>query len=154
MLGSEPGETPFQPVPIDDGELRAGADRRRARDDTQLDERAAPIGSRLAIAGPDHETTEPRIDSLRVAEPANIAPGGDERLLDGIVGPIVVSKNQGGDCIQSADRPVDEHGEGVMIALPRPLRQVSLHVATLSARPSQPSSQPRGVRDPSRFHLR
>jgi hypothetical protein len=51
------------------------------------DRRAAPGALRLAVAGTHEEAAEPGVEPVRVAQGRAVAPGGDERLLHGILGP-------------------------------------------------------------------
>lgn len=41
------------------------------------------------IAGADEQPMEPGVEAVRVADGANVQPGGQERLLDGIGRPVV-----------------------------------------------------------------
>ena len=123
------------------------------RDDPQLDDRSAPLASGLPVAGADDEATEPGVDAIDVAKAADVPPGGDQGLLDGIVGAIAVAQDQAGDGIQSADRPVDEHGEGVMIACPARSARSCCISPLRPARRRSPCSQGREIRMPDSFRL-
>ena len=78
---------------------------------------------------------EPGVEAIDVAQGGQVPPASDERLLDGVLGPVGSSKDESRGGVQSADRGACQHGEGVMIALPRPLHEVSLHVRPRPARP-------------------
>lgn len=131
VLGFEMGEPALDPVPVFDREVgRNGVRRPRGRE-AQLDDLAPALALGLAITGTNDETPEPGVDAIGIPQAADVAPGGDERLLNRIVGAVGITEDELGNGVQSADRPVDQHGEGVMIALPRSFGQVLLHVPTL-----------------------
>ncbi len=69
-----------------------------------------------AIAGADGEPIEPGVESGGVAQPADVAPCGDQRVLDGIVREFGVTENQVGDPIEAWDRGRGELGECCVIA--------------------------------------
>jgi hypothetical protein len=109
---------------------------------------------------------KPRIEPLGVAERGQITPGPYERILDGVGGLFGIPKDQPGGGIQTGDRGAGKLGEGVMIAPPRSLHEVSLHHA-LGVRHGRPatlgeygeSSPPNGSQNPNersltRYHRR
>ena len=49
---------------------------------------ALPVGQ--PIAGTHDEPVQPRVEPVGVAQPADVPPGGDERLLDGVLGALAV----------------------------------------------------------------
>ena len=77
---------------------------------------------------------EPGVEPVRVAQARKVAPGSDERLLDRIARELRVPEDESGGRVQPRDGQVDELGEGVMIASPRPYDETSLvHVPPRSA---------------------
>src|SRR5262245_7464779 len=79
---------------------------------------------------------EPGLEAIDIAQGWKIPPAPDERLLDGVLRPVGVTEDEARCGIQPADRGAREHGEGVMIALPRPVHEVPLHTSPLvGARP-------------------
>ena len=81
----------------------------------------------LIDAGTDDQSVEPGVESIRVAKRGQITPGLEERVLHGILGLLVVPEDQPGGGIQAGDRGACQRGEGVMIAMPRALHEISLH---------------------------
>lgn len=72
---------------------------------------------------------EPSIETIRLPQAAEVAPGSNERLLDGIFRGIAIAQDQPGCRIQPGDRSGGQSGKGVVIAAPRPLHEISLHRA-------------------------
>ena len=56
-------------------------------EDLEVDE-ATTFARRLRDAGVDEHLTEPGVELVRIAEPTQVAPGDDQRILQGILGPI------------------------------------------------------------------
>src|SRR4029079_2409423 len=77
-------------------------------------------------AGTDEKSMQPAIERVRVAQSGQVAPCPDERFLDGVAGQLSISKDQSRGCVQPCDARADEHGEGVMIALPGSFHESSL----------------------------
>ena len=102
----------------------------------KLDLDASALGGpELIAAGVEEEPVEPGVEAIGVAQGGQVPPAPDERLLDGVLGAVRVLQDESSRGVQPADRGACQHGEGVMIALPRSLHEVSLHVALVSARP-------------------
>ena len=120
-------KTPVELVALGDRELVTPEARFDLGHHAHLDDGSPLISLRLPMAGPDEQAVEPWIDRRRIAEPADVAPSVDERILGRVLGTIPITEDQAGDRIQSADRRRGERIEGVMIALPRAIREVSLH---------------------------
>ena len=80
---------------------------------------------------------QPGIEAVRVPKRGQIAPGPDERVLHGVGGLVGVPEDEPGGGVEARDRGACQRGEGVMIAPPCSLHEVSLHVAPRhAARPS------------------
>jgi succinyl-CoA synthetase beta subunit len=127
-LRFEPEEAAFELVAVDDRRRRVGD--RRGVDLGQLDVHAVPAcPSRLIDAGVDEQPMQPGIEPVGIPERGQITPGPDERVLDGILGPFDIPEHEPGGRIQTGDRGACQLGEGVMIAFPRSLHEVSLHHA-------------------------
>jgi hypothetical protein len=117
-------------------ELIAVGDRRRVVGDRglvqveQLDIDPMPSDSpRLIDAGTDEQPVEPRVEAIGIAKRGQIAPGADEGILNRVLRLFGVPKDEPGGGIQPGDRGACQLGEGVMIASPRSLHEVSLHHA-------------------------
>src|SRR4051812_18473932 len=85
------------------------------------------------LAAPDEIETrigeqplQPGVEPVRIAETGQVAPSADHRLLDGVARELAVAEDQAGGRVQPREAPVDEVGEGVMLALPRSLDESSL----------------------------
>ena len=127
-LRLQPEEAAFELVAIRDERFDAGHRRRFEFGELDIDA-MAPEPSRLIDAGVDEQPVEPGVEAIRVAQRGQHAPGPDERVLDGVLGLIGIPEDEPGGGIQAGDRGGCQLGEGVMIAFPRPLHEVSLHVA-------------------------
>jgi hypothetical protein len=98
----------------------------------ELDLDASTAASpQLVPAGVQEQPVEPGLEAIDVAQRGQIPPAADERLLDGVLGQVGVTKDEPRRGIQPADRGACEHGEGIMIALPRSLHEVPLHGPSL-----------------------
>ena len=69
--------------------------------------------------GVDGQSMEPGVEPLGIAKSRQVAPGADERLLDGVARELRVPEDQASRRVQPREPGIDELGEGVMIALPR-----------------------------------
>ena len=70
---------------------------------------------------------KPGVETIRVAQRAQVAPGPDERLLDRVLGLFGIAQDQPGGGVEPGDRGGCKRGKGVMIAPPRSLHEISLH---------------------------
>ena len=86
-------------------------------------------------AGVEEDPVKPGIEAIGIAQGGQVPPASDERLLDGVLRAVRVPQDEPGRGVEPTDRGACQHGEGVMIALPCSLHEVSLHVALVSARP-------------------
>ena len=59
---------------------------------------------RLPIAGVDEEPIEPGVETIGVADGADVQPGGRERVLDCIGRPVVASQDQPRRSVQPTER--------------------------------------------------
>jgi len=95
----------------------------------QLGDPVAALGSRRPVARPDEDPVEPGVEAIRIAERPDVEPRGDERVLDRILGPIVIADDEPGHAEEALDRARSKLREGVVIAFPGPDDEVSLHAA-------------------------
>ena len=99
----------------------------------------APLASPcLPIAGVDEQPMEPGVESVGVADGADMQPGGNERLLDGIGRQLVASQDQPRGPVQPIERVGGERREGVVVAVAGAKDEVSLHRTSGSWRPRWP----------------
>ena len=114
-------------IPV--GGRRLGVRHRWVMDLGDLDLASPALGRpELRIAGVEEYPVEPGVEAVDVTQGGQVAPAADERLLDGVLRAIGITKDQPGGGVEPGDRGTCQHGEGVMIALPRSLHEVPLHV--------------------------
>ena len=70
---------------------------------------------------------QPGIEPLWVAKGREVAPRSDEGVLDGVLRPVGIPKNQPSRGIEAVDRRASEFSKGVAVASPRTLHELSLH---------------------------
>jgi hypothetical protein len=73
-----------------------------------------------------HETAQPGLEAIGIAERGEAAPGPDEALLDRVSREFLVPEDEAGRRVQPRDERAGQHGEGVMIATLRSLDEFSL----------------------------
>ena len=96
-------------------------------DGRKLDLDGAPsTAPDLVETGIDGQAMEPGVEPIGVTQPRQVAPGSDEGLLDRVAGQLRIPEDEAGGPVQPRDGPAGELGEGVMIALPRPVHESSL----------------------------
>jgi hypothetical protein len=77
---------------------------------------APALTSSDVMAGVDDQSMEPGIETIGVAQTAKVPPGSKVSVLDRVARELWVPEDEAGDGLQPRDGPVDEDGEGVMIA--------------------------------------
>ncbi len=127
-------------------ELVAGHDRRLDAVDRGHDEwgefdvdAMSSDPARLIDAGAHEQTMDPRVEAFGIPKRGQITPGTDEGVLHRVLGQFGIPQDEPGGGIQTGDRGACQLGEGVMIALPRSLHEVSLHVALGDGGPIWPA---------------
>ena len=102
-LRLEPAEAAFELVAIDhDGDRVVEV---RVINRSQVDiEAMAPQAAYLVDAGPVEQAMEPRVEAAGIPQRGQVAPGPDERLLDGVLGLVGVTEDEPGGGIQPEDR--------------------------------------------------
>ena len=81
---------------------------------------------RLVHGGVHGQTVEPRAESVRGAQPGQVPPGSDHRILDRVARELRVPEDEPGGRVQPRERRIDERDEGVMITPLRPFDECSL----------------------------
>ncbi len=118
------------------GRSRLGVRHRERMDLGKLDLDAPPLGyPELIAAGVQEDPVKPGIEAIGIAQGGQVAPASDERLLDGVLRTVRVPQDEPSRGVEATDRGACQQREGVMIALPCSLHEVSLHVALGFARP-------------------
>ena len=126
MLGLQPLQRGIEQVAVGDG--RSDVADGRAIERRQLDlDRAATSPPDDVNAGPEHQTVRSHASKRSGSRSARQAPpGGEEPFLDRVSRELVVPEDQAGCRVQPRDERAGKHGEGVMIASPGPLDELSL----------------------------
>jgi len=93
----------------------------------QLDLNRSPTAASQEVEADVHDQAmQPGLEPVGIAKSRQIAPGADERLLDRIARELRVPKDQSGGGVQPRKGRVDQAGEGIRIAPPRALDELSL----------------------------
>jgi hypothetical protein len=128
LLRLEPAHAALDLFPV--GGRRLSVHHRDWKELGKLDLEASPLGKALLVpTGIQEEPVEPSVEAINVAKSGQVPPAPDERLLDGVLCSIGISKDETGRGIQPADRGACQHGEGVMIAFPGSLHEFPLHAS-------------------------
>ena len=139
-LRLQAAEAAFELVAVDHRRVGVMAGREIDAGDVHV-EAVPPQPAGLVDAGAVEQAVEPGVESRRAAKGREIAPGSDERLLDGVLGPVGVAEDEPRGGIQAEDRGSCEQGKGVMIASPRSIHEILLHVAPWRRRDSDGRAQ-------------
>ena len=125
LVGLEAPERPLDLVAIDDEGI--GVADGNVGHGSQLDlDHPAAAPPQDAEAGTNGDAVDPGVERVRVAQPGQVPPGPDERLLDRVARELRVVEDQPGRCVQAREPLADELAEGVMIASSGPLDELSL----------------------------
>jgi hypothetical protein len=103
LVHVQAAEAALQLVTVEQAEVGIGLGNLE-RGDVDLHRTPAPALACLAMAGVDQQPVQPGVETIRIAEPADVPPGGDERLLDSVLGEGVVTQDQSGDDEEPAGR--------------------------------------------------
>jgi hypothetical protein len=90
-----------------------------------LDDAAPSLPCRVD-AGSDRQAVEPGVEPLGVAQPGQVTPGSQQRLLDRVSRELAVPEDQSGGSVQPRDGRASQQGEGLMIASSCQLHELSL----------------------------
>ena len=70
---------------------------------------------------------KPGLEAVGISQAGEPLPGGDERLLGGVLGPPVIPQDQPRDDVEPADRDARELTERAVVACDRLLDEIPLH---------------------------
>ena len=115
LLGSQATKAALQQIAGGGPVLGVGVSRRFGGRHVDLDDLALPDPPCLSVARVDEQPMEPRIEAVRVADGADMQPGGQERLLDSIGRQLVASQDQSRGPVQPVERVRRECREGVVV---------------------------------------
>src|SRR4051794_4997829 len=134
LVGRQAAEPAVELVPVADGKQVVACGRTVI--DRQHSEVRGPstLTRRLGDADIDQQALEPRIESVRIAEPLQVTPGDHQRILEGILGPIDVAQDPLGDGEQPVGPNADQVDVRVPIPVPCRLDEVAIH-GSLSCEP-------------------
>ena len=96
-------------------------------DDPDLDLRPPTVLLRVSVARAHGEPPQPGVPGIGVTQCAHVLPGGDEGLLDRILGTIRIAQDEGGDTVEPRGGGPHQLGEGVRIPAFGLFDQFSLH---------------------------
>ena len=125
LLGLQPLQRGIEQVAVGDGRSDVADGRAIERQQLDLD-RAAASPPDDVNAGSEHQAVQPRLEAIGIAEAWQAPPRGKEPFLDRVSRELVVPEDQAGCRVQPRDERAGKHGEGVMIASPCPLDELSL----------------------------
>ena len=134
LLGRQVAEAPLELVPIGDADEVVGRGRDVQRQDAEVRD-PSTLALRLGEAGADDEAMEPRVEPVWIAEPGQVTPGDDQRLLQGILSPIDVAEDPMGERVQSVAADPDQVGVCLPVTVPCRLDQIAVHRASFSVAP-------------------
>ncbi len=154
LLGGQATEPALQLVAHGGQVLGVAVAGHLGRGHVDLHDPALPDPPGLAIAGVDEQPIEPGVEAVGVPDGADVQPGGHERLLDGIGRQVVAAQDQPRGPMQPIEGTRGKRGEGVMVAVPGPKDEVSLHRTSGSWRPRWPRSPIMSRAASESFHLR
>ena len=135
LVGRQPTEPALELIPIGDREQVIGCGRSVDRQHPQV-HGSATLARRLTDAHVDEQPAKPRIETVRIAEPAQVAPGDHQRILEGILGPIDVAKDLKRDREQPIRTRTNQVHEGRLVAASRCCHEIAIHSPRLAARQS------------------
>src|SRR6186713_3016150 len=81
---------------------------------------------------------QPGVEPVRVTQTAEVAPGQEERILNGIGGVLVIAEDEPGGPEESIRHPGRQCREGIEIAPLRPNHEVSLQRSTSDVAVARP----------------
>ncbi len=134
VLGSEGSERPLEGIALVNGNGLVGSSRSVDRERSNVGG-PPPVATELLVTGVHDEPVQPHLEATRVTQPWQLAPGEEECLLDGVLGPLDVAKDPIRDGVAAVTVQIDQLREGALVAVPRPLDQPLSHDRPFSAAP-------------------
>ena len=132
LIRRQPAEPAVKLVPVADGEQVVG---RRRSVDRQHPKNRCPVAlvRRLVHALSDEESSQPRVEAVRIAEALQVTPGDHQRILDGILGPIDVAEESMSDREELVDSRPDQVDKRLPTSASSRLDEISIHCEPLVA---------------------
>ena len=92
-----------------------------------MEDRGCRSGApRLLIAGSDQDPAQPGLEAFRIPEFRELAPGSDDRLLNGVLGAVEVAQDALGNREQPVGVRARQHPEGLAVSVSCRLDQFSV----------------------------
>jgi len=132
-LGLEPAEGLIEKLPFGHVRGHVAAEWFGHRRELDLVDAASPpareVETRVGC-----QAVQPGVEPVRIAQPGQVPPGSDERILDRVSRELAVPEDETSCRVQPREGSAGDRGEGVMIALPRSLDETTLVHGRLSFR--------------------
>ena len=135
LVGWQAAKASLELVPVDDREKVVDRGRDVHRKNTQIRD-ALPLTLGLGETRADDQAVEPGVESIRIAEVGQVAPGDDEGVLQGILGSIDVTQDPLGKDEETTEARLDQLGIRLAVPVPRRLDQIAIHPAPILVAPS------------------
>ena len=88
---------------------------------------SATVSSRVLDAHVREHALEPEVEPVRIAEVRKVTPGDHQRVLQGILGPVDITKHPAGDPVQAIEARAHQVHEGDLVAALRRDHELSIH---------------------------
>ena len=126
LLRREPAEGTIDNVTVDDALELVG---RRVTIDVEDLELGvpAPVAASVLDAHVREDALDPEVEPVRIAEVRQVTPGDHERVLQGILGPIDITKDPARDREQPIDATAEQVDEGDLVSTLRRDHELSIH---------------------------
>jgi hypothetical protein len=126
LLGSKTAEAALELIPIGDVDEIVARGRNLEGQDAKVQDSASLMGCLRETRAHD-QAVKPGVESVRVAESGQVAPGGHQRVLDGILGPIDVAEDPLSDGVETVAADPDQIGKRLLITIPCRLDEIPFH---------------------------
>ena len=93
----------------------------------QLDQMDATVAAGRAIAAAHGQPVEPGVPCAGVAETRRVTPGLEQRLLDGVFGPVCIAQDERRHRMEASLRGANESLEGLEVPSHHPFDEFTLH---------------------------
>src|SRR5689334_20362739 len=105
MPGRQAGKGLVEQLAV--GETGRDVDRGGCIDRRELDLDDAPLAATYEVKTcVGEQPLQPGIEPVRIAETGQVAPGADQRLLDGVARELAIAEDQAGGRVQPREAPV------------------------------------------------
>ena len=135
LLDGKAAEAALQLIPVSDAEKLVVRRRKVGRKDAELGDEAA-IARRLGDTCADDEAMQPRVETVRIAERGQIAPGDHQCFLHSILGPIDVAEDPLRDRVKTVAANTDQVGVRLPVTASSSLHEIVIHCAVYLVTPS------------------